>query len=97
MKHPPKPNSGALFINRRKESDTHADFSGSANVTCPHCQQETEFYMDAWGKRSENGNDWQSFKFKAKAQPSRQTGDAPSKPPYEKPRLRRTASEEGPF
>jgi len=42
-------NRGVLFVNNRKEKDTHPDYTGNINV------DGTEKQLSAWKKTSKNG------------------------------------------
>lgn len=53
-------NSGALFKNERKESETHADYNGSVNVN------GKEFWLNAWLKESKAGKKYMSLSLKQK-------------------------------
>jgi hypothetical protein len=56
-----RPNTGILFKNDRKESDTHPDYTGSALIG------DQEYFMDAWIKTGkESGKKFMSFSFKPK-------------------------------
>lgn len=55
---------GSLFKNTDKEKDTHPDYKGSCQIN------GTDYWMDAWIKKSEGGRTWMSFSFKAKEQPT---------------------------
>lgn len=60
-------NSGVLFKNNRKESDTHPDYTGTATIRIGENVQN--FFMDAWIKESKkNGKKFMSFSFKPKGQ-----------------------------
>jgi hypothetical protein len=67
MAYEPKPNTGSLFKNDRKESDTHPDYKGSALIG------GVDHWLDAWINEDRNGNKYMSLKFKPKegAQPRR--------------------------
>ena len=43
-------NSGSLFVNDRKEKESHPDRQGSAKVVCPHCGESAEHWLSAWIK-----------------------------------------------
>ena len=62
------PNSGALFKNDRKEKETHADYNGDANITCPHCQEEFAVWLNSWIKEGKKGK-FMSVSFKPKDAP----------------------------
>jgi hypothetical protein len=54
-------NSGALFINSRKEKDTHPDRTGNCTIN------GVEYWMDGWIKEGKEGKDkWLSLSFKRK-------------------------------
>lgn len=57
-----KPNSGALFVNNRKESEKHPDWSGSALI------EGREFWISGWTKTGAKG-DFYSLSFKPKDAP----------------------------
>ena len=42
------PNTAILSRNDRKEKDTHPEFKGTADVTCPCCGKTSSFWLDAW-------------------------------------------------
>lgn len=65
MAYEMKNNSGSLFKNDKKETETHPDYKGSAKVN------GEEYWMSAWINKSEKGTTYISFKFKIKdVQPS---------------------------
>ena len=49
MAYEEKENSGALFVNGRKEKDTHPDFTGRGNFN------GVSFEISAWKKPGKNG------------------------------------------
>ena len=60
MAYEMKPNSGSLFINDRREKDTHPNATGTALI------DGREYFVDAWTNTSANGVKYQSLKFKLK-------------------------------
>lgn len=50
MTYIPKPNTGTLFINDKKEKDTHPDKNGNAMIACPHCRAEYKVWLSGWEK-----------------------------------------------
>jgi hypothetical protein len=59
MAYEHKENSGSLFENTRKQSETHSDLTGTINVA------GQLYYINAWKKQSEKG-DWLSISVKPK-------------------------------
>lgn len=55
-------NSGALFRNERKETDSHPDYKGQASI------DGVEYWMDAWLNVAESGKKYMAVKFKPKEQ-----------------------------
>lgn len=49
MAYEQKPNSGALFVNDRKQTETHPDMTGKLNV------DGKDYYVSAWQKQSSKG------------------------------------------
>lgn len=62
-------NSGALFINDRKEKSSHPDFKGSAEI------DGVEYWVSAWKKESQGGKKFISLAF----QPKEKQDDLPGK------------------
>lgn len=69
----PRDNSGALFKNNRKESETHADYNGSVRI------DGHDWWINAWLKEGANGKFF-SLSFK------RKDGTAARPEPAGKPR-----------
>lgn len=82
MSYEPKDNTGSLFKNDRKESDTHPDYKGSALLN------GVDHWLDAWINTDRNGNKYMSLKFKPKQASS---GRGESKQPYAEERFDRSA------
>ena len=64
MAYEKKDNTGALFINDRKEADKHPDRTGTALI------DGVEYYMSGWVKDGQKGK-WLSMAFKRKDQVTR--------------------------
>ena len=53
-------NSGAIFVNDRKEKDTHPDRSGSARIN------GVDYWVSGWLRKTKDGNPYLSLAFKEK-------------------------------
>lgn len=61
MAYEQKPNTGSLFKNDRKESDSHPDYKGSALI-----DGLGECWLDAWVNTAKDGGKYMSLKIKPK-------------------------------
>lgn len=61
MAYETRPNTGSLFKNDKKETDSHPDYKGSALI-----DGLGECWLDAWINESSSGVKYMSLKFKAK-------------------------------
>ena len=66
-------NRGVLFVNNRKEKDTHPDFTGNLNVG------GTEYWLSAWEKEGQRGT-FLSISITAKDAPKKAGGFLGQKP-----------------
>ena len=65
MAYEMKPETGSLFKNSDRQKDTHAHARGSALI------DGVEYFIDAWTNTKNDGEKYQSLKFKRKdKQPS---------------------------
>ena len=60
MAYEMKENSGSLFKNDRRESDTHPLYKGSALIG------GVEYWLDCWLNEDRSGGKYMSLKFKPK-------------------------------
>ena len=60
MAYETKDNSGAIFKNDRKESDTHADYKGEARI------DGHDVWVNAWINKSKDGRSYMKLAFKRK-------------------------------
>jgi hypothetical protein len=44
-------NRGSIWKNEKKETDKHPDFTGSQNVCCPKCGEQTDYWLSAWRRK----------------------------------------------
>jgi len=56
----PKDMSGSLWVNDRKEKDTHADYQGSCVI------DGKQFWISGWKNTSSGGKTYLGLKFKLK-------------------------------
>jgi hypothetical protein len=73
------PNTAILSRNERKEKDTHPEFKGTADVTCPCCGKTSSFWLDAWVNERRDDPSRKFFKIKLKSK------DAPAYVPTDAP------------
>ena len=65
MAYEQKENSGSLFKNDKKLTESHPNAKGTALIG------GVEYWVSAWTKKDKNGNGWQSLAFQVKeAKPS---------------------------
>jgi hypothetical protein len=62
MAYEMKENSGSMFVNTKKEKDTHPDRNGTALIG------GVEYYVSGWIKETKSGDKWLSLAFKPKEQ-----------------------------
>ena len=62
-------NRGTLSRNEKKESDTHADYNGQLNVN------GTEYWLNGWIKKNQEGKSFLSLSIKPKAPAARQSSE----------------------
>ena len=60
MAYEVRPNTGSLFKNDRKESDSHPDYKGSGII------EGVDYWLDSWINTSGAGVKYMSLKFKPK-------------------------------
>ncbi len=53
-------NTGAIFRNKRKETDKHPDGTGTVNI------EGVEYWVSSWNKTSKSGEPFRSLSFKRK-------------------------------
>ena len=69
------PNSGVLF-NADKRKPTAPDFTGRAEITCPHCKTEERWELASWIKVGQKGKFF-SLSLKRPREEREQTNDFP--------------------
>lgn len=73
MAYETKDNTGSLFKNKRKEKETHPDYSGSCRI------DGHDMWISAWLRDTKDGEKYFSFAFKRKDG----TADRPASPAVE--------------
>lgn len=62
-------NRWSLFKNEKRRNDKDSEYNGSAVVTCPHCNQTSEHWLNAWIQTSKkNASKFFSGPIRAKEQ-----------------------------
>lgn len=75
------PNSGTLGKNdRRREGKNDPNSNGKADITCPHCNTETAYWLSGWTKSGDNGP-WISISFKPKDEQAAKPAAEPQQTP----------------
>jgi hypothetical protein len=54
----PKDNSSATFVNKRKQTETHADYTGKALIN------GVEYWHNMWTKKTKDGSPYYSHSFR---------------------------------
>lgn len=76
MAYEQKDNSGSMFTNTRKETDSHPDRTGSATIA------GKAYWVSGWIKQDKNGKPWLSLAFKPKdGKPAQPPRPSPSRQP----------------
>lgn len=64
-------NTGSAFRNKRKQKDTHPDYTGEINI------EGKLYWLNTWEKRTQNGDVWYSHSVNPKEdKPSQQSAPA---------------------
>lgn len=71
MSYEQKDNSGALFINERKDKESHPDYSGTIRVN------GVDYWISAWTKSGRSGD---FFSLSVKEKDGTRTSSAPASP-----------------
>jgi hypothetical protein len=82
-------NSGSLFKNDRKETETQPDRTGSAMI------DGREYYVSGWLRETKDGRPWLSLAFKPKSEPQPTQSRQP--PPSQRPAYVPAATGRGDF
>jgi hypothetical protein len=70
MSYEQRDNSGSVFVNDRKDKDTHPDRTGTAMI------DGKNYWISGWIKKDRNGKSFMSLAFK----PKEEQKPAPKKP-----------------
>lgn len=69
MAYERKPGDGVLWVNDKKEKDTHPDRKGDGIIHCPHCSRNFEVWLSGWIKEKKDGEKFLSMSIKSKEDP----------------------------
>ena len=74
MAYEVKPNSGSLFKNEDKQTETQADYKGSLNV------DGVDYFLDAWINQAASGRKYMSVRVKRKDKQPEAAAPVPAPP-----------------
>jgi hypothetical protein len=74
MAYKQKPNTGALFSNKKRTSDQQPNARGDCLVVCPHCGAASKLLISAWTNSTKAGEKYQRLKLSSP--PDEQTAPA---------------------
>lgn len=97
MAYEQKPGDGTLWINNKKQKDSHPDRKGDGLVHCPHCSHNFEVWLSGWIKEKKDGEKFLSMSIKSKEDPGAspaQKAAAKSQPPARRAAPPRPPSQE---
>ncbi len=63
-------NTGAIFRNKRKETEKHPDGTGTVNI------EGVEYWVSSWNKTSKSGEPFRSLSFKRKDEAAKPAKEA---------------------
>ncbi len=79
-------NSGALFRNDRRTEETHPQYKGNGQHTCPSCGHVTEFWIAAWLNEAKKVGKYFKMRFSDKdAAPAGRPNSQPAEEPDDVP------------
>lgn len=82
MAYEKRPGDGTLWVNDRKEKDSHPDRKGDALIHCPHCSRNFEVWLSGWIKKGKGGDPFLSMSIKSKDDPgAAPRGERRNQPP----------------
>lgn len=81
----PKDNSGSIFRNDRKETETQPDGKGSAVI------DGVDYWVSSWNATDKNGNSYRKLAFTKKDAPAKAPQPAPRKPSQDAFKARQVA------
>jgi len=84
MAYEPKPGSGAAFVNNKKQSPTHPDYTGRVIGL-----KGESLFVSVWVKQTKNGDNYLSFMLKE------DTSTPQQQPPRREQQQQSTANEVG--
>ena len=62
MNYETKPNTGAIFSNKKRTADNQPNARGDCVVVCPHCGTSSKLLISAWTNTTKAGEKYQRIK-----------------------------------
>ena len=86
-----KPNTGAIFSNKKRTADNQPNARGDCVVVCPHCGTSSKLLISAWTNTTKAGEKYQRLKLS----PPPDEQSAPSAPSVKAAVISRSQAQAG--